>query len=31
MDAGESVVALARTSGVDRATLYQTQAAERPD
>jgi DNA invertase Pin-like site-specific DNA recombinase len=30
MDAGESVVELARTFGVDRATLYRLQAAERP-
>jgi hypothetical protein len=29
MDAGESVVELARTFGVDRATLYRLQAAER--
>jgi DNA invertase Pin-like site-specific DNA recombinase len=30
MDAGESMVDLARTFGVDRATLYRMQAAERP-
>jgi Resolvase, N terminal domain/Helix-turn-helix domain of resolvase len=30
MDAGESVVELARTFGVDRATLYRMQAAANP-
>jgi transposase-like protein len=30
MDTGESVVDLARTFGVDRATLYRLQAAGRP-
>jgi DNA invertase Pin-like site-specific DNA recombinase len=30
MDAGESMVDLARTFGVDRATLYRMQAADRP-
>jgi DNA invertase Pin-like site-specific DNA recombinase len=30
MDAGESIVDLARTFGVDRATLYRVQAAARP-
>jgi DNA invertase Pin-like site-specific DNA recombinase len=30
MDAGESMVDLANTFGVDRATLYRMQAAERP-
>ena len=29
MNAGESIVDLARTFGVDRATLYRLQAAER--
>jgi hypothetical protein len=29
MDAGESVVDLARTFSVDRATLYRLQVAER--
>jgi hypothetical protein len=29
MNAGESIVDLARTFGVDQATLYRLQAAER--